>query len=298
MMPADYHMHLVDDYHLDRCPYTLERIEQYVVAAQRRGIREIGITDHCHRFAEFRELFRPIYDGPRRHDPEVNWLKDNLYEQLDRYVESLVLAQQRGWPVKIGIEVDWFSYGGSSGFEDELKSILAPYPWDYVLGSVHFLGDWPVDVSKDYGWPEIDVEKAYAQYFAALQDAAGSGLYDIMAHPDLIKKFGHRVDDPTIHYEATVEAALHSGVALEISTAGLHYPVGELYPAQPLLEAAARRGVPITFASDAHDPAHVGRDMDRAVAAAEAAGHTETVVFSRRRSQRVSIAGLRPANPA
>lgn len=285
-MFVDYHMHLIDDYHTNPCPYTPERVAEYVQAAERRGVVEIGVTDHCHRFVEFRELFRPVYDGPRKHHPEVNWLKDNLYEHLDRYFEALVIARQRGLPVKIGLEVDWFP-----GAEDEIRDILRPYPLDYVLGSVHFLNDWPIDVSADYGWPERDVEATYAEYFAALQQAAASGLYDVLAHPDLVKKFGHRIEDASEHYEATIAAVVRAGVALEISTAGLHYPVGELYPAQPLLQLAARHDVPITLASDAHDPAAVGRSMEQAVAAARAAGFDRMATFTARNRQLVPLPG-------
>lgn len=277
-------MHLVDDYFLGPCPYTVERIEEYIRAADARGIDEIGITDHCHRFTEFAPLFRSIYEGPRGGDEAVSWLRDNLYEPLDRYVEALVLAQQRGWPVKIGLEVDWFP-----GAEATIRSILEPYPWDYVLGSVHFLGDWPIDVSADYGWPDKNVDDVYADYFAALQAAARSGLYDVLAHPDLVKKFGHRPKDAAKHYETTVDVVAHADVALEISTAGLRYPVGELYPAQPLLELAAARGVPITFGSDAHDPDVVGQDMTQAVSAAEEAGFTHLATYTKRQRNAVPL---------
>lgn len=277
-------MHLVDDYFLDRCPYTIERIEQYVRAADARGVDEIGISDHCHRFVEFTPLFQPIYAGPRGNDGAVSWLKDNLYEPLDRYVEALVRAQQRGWPVKIGLEVDWLP-----GAEETIRTILAPYPWDYVLGSIHFLGDWPIDVSADYGWPEMDVDQVYADYFTALRAAAESGIYDVLAHPDLVKKFGHRSEHAALHYEQTVEAVAESGVALEISTAGLRYPVGELYPAKSLLELAAARGVPITFGSDAHDPDTIGQDLSLAVAAAHEAGFTHFATYTKRQRNTVPL---------
>lgn len=285
MTLADLHMHLVDDYHLGPCPYTPERVEEYVRAAEGRGLAEIGVTDHCHRFAEFRELFRPVYEGKRRGHPAVAWLQDNLYEPLDRYFEALVLAKQRGLPVKIGLEVDWFSHAAARGAEEEIRAILAPYPLDYVLGSVHFLDDWPVDVSADYGWDERTLEETYALYFSALRDAAASGLYDVLAHPDLVKKFGFRIQDPTPHYDATLDAVERAGIALEVSTAGLHYPAGELYPAPEFLERALGRGIPVTFASDAHRPEDVGRDFASAVEAVRAAGGENFSTFVARRRE-------------
>lgn len=283
----DYHMHLVDDYYTDRCPYTLQRVEEYVRAADQAGVDEIGITDHCHRFVEFTPLFQPICDGPRGRDEEVAWLRDNLYEPLDRYVEALVRAQQRGWPVKIGLEVDWFP-----GAEDTIRSVLEPYPWDYILGSVHFLGDWPVDVSADYGWPELDVDAVYTEYFTELAAAAKSGLYDVLAHPDLVKKFGHRAEEPDAHYEKVVTAMAEAGVAMEISTAGLHYPVEELYPDRRMMELAAARGVPVTFGSDAHHPDAVGRDFPTAVAAAERAGLSHLATYKKRQRNLVPLPSM------
>lgn len=277
-------MHLVDDYFTERCPYTVQRIEEYVRAADAAGVDEIGVTDHCHRFVEFTPLFRPIYEGPRGRDEAVAWLRDNLYEPLDRYVEALVRAQQRGWPVKIGLEVDWFP-----GAEDTIRSILEPYPWDYILGSVHFLGHWPIDVSAEYGWPEMNVDEVYAEYFAQLQAAAGSGLYDVMAHPDLVKKFGHRVDDAHTLYETTVSVLAEAGVAMEISTAGLRYPAGELYPASAMLELAASRGVPVTIGSDAHDPDTVGQNFGQALAAAHEAGLAHLAVYEKRQRTLVPL---------
>lgn len=289
MALIDLHMHLVDDYHLGPCPYTPERVAEYVRAAASRGVAEIGVTDHCHRFREFRELFRPIYEGKRRERPEVAWLGENLYEPLDRYFEALVLARQQGLPVKIGLEVDWFSYPGAEGAAEEIRSILAPYPLDYVLGSVHFIGDWPVDVSAEYGWDERSLEETYSLYYGALQDAARSGLYDVLAHPDLVKKFGFHIDDPSPYYEATLDAVLQADIALEVSTAGLHYPVGELYPARKFLQGAVARGVPITLASDAHRPEDVGRDFETATAAIRDVGGDGIVTFAARSRTAVSL---------
>lgn len=280
----DYHMHLVDDFHTGPCPYALERIQEYVRAAEAAGVDEIGITDHCHRFVEFTPLFEPIFKGPRKDDAGVAWLRANLYEPLDRYVEALVRAQQRGLPVKIGLEVDWFP-----GFEDFIREVLAPYPWDYVLGSVHFLGDWPIDVSAEYGWPEADVDAVYERYFRELAAAARSGLFDVLAHPDLVKKFGYRAGDVEGLYELAVAAAAEADVALEISTAGLRYPAEELYPAKPMLELAAARDLAVTFGSDAHAPELVGRDLDKAAAAAADAGLTKLAVYKKRQRTHVPL---------
>jgi len=277
-------MHLVRDDVTGPCPYTVARIEEYVRAAEQRGVAEIGITEHCHRFREFRELFRPVYKGPGADHDAVAWLQQFFYEPLERYVEAVAAAKERGLPVKLGLEVDWFP-----GAAEAIRELLAPYPWDYVLGSVHFLDGWPIDVTPDYGWPQRDVAATYQQYFAELAAAAQSGLFDILAHPDLVKKFGHRIDDPSPLYGPVIEAAARKGVALEISTAGLRVPARELYPAPAFLQQAAAAGLAVTFGSDAHDPADVGRDVAQAAQAARAAGIVHLARFARRKRELVPL---------
>lgn len=276
---CDYHMHLELDSHYEPCRFTLERIRLYVDAARRRGADEIGISEHCNRFAPFRPVMGHLL---RRGDetPEcILWRDRSFRESLDQYFDALSEAKRAGLPVKASLEVDYLP-----GAEKALRAILAPYPWDYLLGSVHFLGPWGIDMNPEYGWPTADVDRVYEEYFATFQAAARSGLFDVLAHPDLVKKFGHRPSFPLDeYYDAVARAAQQAGVAVEINTAGLHKPVGELYPAQPLLERFYDRGVPITLASDAHTPEHVARDFDKAVAAARAAGYDQIARFEQRR---------------
>ncbi len=131
-----------------------------------------------------------------------------------------------------------------------------------------------MDVSAGYGWPDMDVAGVYAEYFAQLEAAARSGLYDVLAHPDLVKKFGHRADGAEAHYEAVVAAMAEAGVAMEISTAGLRCPARGTVPRAGHAGAGGVRGVAVTFGSDAHDPQTVGQNMDKALAAARQAGIT------------------------
>ena len=166
-MPADYHMHLIHDTHEDKCPYTLERIAAYLQVAEKNGVQEIGITEHCHRFTAFRPVMAHLLEGDNTYDAVTEWLSKQFYEPLDEYVEVLVKAQQRGWPVKIGLEVDYIP-----GQEDAIREILAPYPWDYTLGSVHYIDTWGIDISPQSGWPDRDIDEAYRTYFQLLQQAA------------------------------------------------------------------------------------------------------------------------------
>lgn len=277
-MLADYHMHLIHDGHEGQCPYTLERIEEYLRAAEANGIDEIGITDHCDRFREFRPVMEHLITGPGTYEAVTKWLSKRFSEPLDEYVETLVQAKQRGWPVKAGLEVDYIP-----GMEDAIREILAVYPWDYVLGSVHFIGKWGIDISPDSGWPERDVDQVYEEYFDLLVRAAGSGLYDVLAHPDLVKKFGHRPRrSPTPLYEKLVDAVAQAGIAIELSTAGIRRGEKELYPAPEVMEMCAAEGIPITLASDAHYPEHIGADFNRALDECERVGYTHFTRFEER----------------
>ena len=148
---------------------------------------------------------------------------------------------------------------------------------------MHFVDGFPVDQEPGLVH-KLAVGEAWRRYFVWLRNAARSGLFDVLSHPDLIKFFGLRGDPEQLHYlqvetADTVEAA---GVCVEVSSAGLHKPVGEVYPDRELLAACHDRGVPITTASDAHEPAHVRRDLDRAVEQAREAGYETVTVFDRR----------------
>ena len=162
-----------------------------------------------------------------------------------------VEAKRRGYPVKLGLEVDYLPDRA-----EQLDEILAPYPWDYLIGSIHFIDGLGIDQEPSLVGA-VGVEQAWARYYESLDDAAR--WVDILGHPDLIKFIG-----PEIEWD-WVELATHlEDVCLEVSSAGLHKPHGKIYPNALLLSAAREQGLPITLASDAHVPQHVGRDLDRA----------------------------------
>ena len=254
-MIVDYHMHLRDPE--ERVTHSLEAIERFVETAAARGVDEIGFTEHVYYFRQT----LPIWTEP--------YQTERCVYDLDAYVDAVVEAKRRGMPVKLGMEVD---YVGER--QDELAELLAPYPWDFLLGSVHWIDGLAVDAGPDVGmWVDHPVDEVWRRYFSALADLAASGHVDVLAHPDLAKIYGRRPESP-IEYPAL------AGVALEISTNGRYKPVGELYP-DPEFLAAAR--LPITLASDAHVPENVGRDFDLALDLARASGYDTVTVFENRR---------------
>jgi histidinol-phosphatase (PHP family) len=255
---VDYHMHLrAPDESID---HSVEAIERYVEVAAGRGIDEIGFTEHIYYF----EQTRPLWSVPYH-------LEHCSYD-LDSYVDAVVEAKGRGYPVKLGLEVDY-----ERERERETAEILAPYPWDYLLGSIHFLDGYAIDGESPRLIESVGVEEAWGRYYGTLAQAARSGLFDALAHPDLVRMFG-----PEIDWEWPKVARSLDGVALEVSTNGLYKPHEKLYPNAGLLAAARTEGIPITLASDAHVPANVGRDLDRAVDLARAAGYETVTVFDQR----------------
>jgi histidinol-phosphatase (PHP family) len=256
---ADYHMHLRNG--REEIAHDTWFVEPFVEAARATGVDEIGFTEHVYYFKQTRRLWTVPYQVERC-----------LYD-LEAYVQAIVEARGRGLPVKLGLEVDYVR-----GREDETRELLAPYPWDYLLGSVHFIDGLGVD-----GEPRlidaVGVEETWRQYFAHLEAAARSGLFDSLSHPDLVKIFGDRAD---FDYGPVADAIAESGVAVEVSTAGLRKPVGELYPDPELLTACRERQVPVTLASDAHSPDLVGRDFDRAVRLLRSAGYETVTIFEQR----------------
>ena len=253
-MIVDYHMHLRDPE--EQIEHALPAVERFVEVAAARGVDEIGFTEHVYYFRQTVSIWTLEYQ-----------LERCVYD-LEAYVEAVLEAKRQGMPVKLGLEVD---YVGER--QEELASILEPYPWDFLLGSVHWVDGLAVDQEPGL-WAVVPVEEVWRRYFAALVELAGSGHVDVLAHPDLAKIFGRRPE--------RIEYPQLSGVALEVSTNGLYKPVGELYPDRAFLEST---GLPITLASDAHVPQNVGRDLGLAVEFALAAGYRTVTVFDGRRAR-------------
>ena len=269
-MIADYHIHT------RLCRHAEGEPREYVERAIALGMTEMGFSDHL-----------PFLGGwVPSHDVADDWSMS--VDELDDYV-SLVqdLAREFAGDLRIlvGIEADYIEET-----LDETAAVLEQYPFDYAIGSVHIVGRrFPFDHPEMLGHlPEYGIERIFLESLALAERAAASGLFDIIGHLDHAKKFGHRPEDPEA-VEAATSAALRAvaaaGCALELNTAGWRKPVGEAYPAPELLAAAADLDVPLTLGSDAHRPAEVGYDFDRAGALAREAGYTALLRLSDGRPQ-------------
>ena len=210
-------------------------------------------------------------------------------EELDGYVSSVQgLARDYAGDLRIllGIEADYIE-----GTLDETAAALASYPFDYVIGSVHFIDDFPVDASADY-WESLSQDQRNEMiraYWARVKQMAESGLFDIAGHLDLYKKFGHR---PTIDISADIAAALdaiaEAGMAVELNTSGMHY-VGEVYPSTAILRECYARGIPCLITSDAHCTEHLMRGYDFGVSELRDVGYTQQAVFAQRKRTLVPL---------
>ncbi|MBS3956319.1 MAG: histidinol-phosphatase HisJ family protein [Clostridiales bacterium] len=258
--------------HTWRCRHATGTAEEYVAAARIAGIDVIGLTDHL-----------PLPSGL---DPAVCYAMP--ISEFETHLAELheVAANSDGVHVCVGIEADWLpSHPG------HVEGMLAGRKFDVVLGSVHMIDGWTFDdPDLIHMWDSRDVVEAWERYFAELCDAAASGLYDVLAHPDLIKKFGHRpAEEPLALYDDVAAQLARTGVAIEVSSAGLRKPVSEIYPGHGLLAACARAGVPATTASDAHTPEEVGVGLDAVREALVRAGYTRVVYFVGREKREVPL---------
>ena len=283
---SDYHLHLHPHGRAYDWPplgeYPPGLIESYVEAAAARGVTELGFTEHLYRTAEGAATLGRFWESEPRSD-----LADHTEAMvavdaglsLSKYVEAILEARQRGLPVKLGLEVDFFASS-----IDEVLDLLAPYPFDFLIGSVHWVGGWSIDSHEvTFEFDRRGIDRAWEDYFVLAADLAGRGAVDVLAHIDLPKKFGHQPGtEPLDLYRPVVEAAASSGTAVEVSSAGLRMPIETPYPSPTFLKMFFEAGVGITLASDAHTADLAGHEHEMLMAYAMAAGYTDHLRFDRR----------------
>ena len=164
--------------------------------------------------------------------------------------------------------------------------------FDYLIGAVHYITpDWDVDNPlKLDRWKQQPVEEVWTRYFKAITQAVQSGLFDFLAHPDLVKKFGHIPrGDLRPYYREALDAMEASGMAMEVSTAGLRKEVGEIYPSTQFLQEAFRRRIPVLISSDSHTPVEVGHEFQKALQLVRQTGYRELTAFRKRKKVKIPI---------
>jgi histidinol-phosphatase (PHP family) len=264
-LPPDLHMHT------PLCRHAVGEPADYAHHALEVGLTEIGFSDH----------------SPMRRDDFDDWRM--RFDQLDEYVGKVRRAQRdfSELTIRLALEVDYLP-----GHEDWIRELAARHPWDYLIGSVHYVSDsWAIDNPHMLSeWKNRDAFEVWSVYFERLTMAAETGLFEIIGHADLPKKFGHRpTQDCTPLYERFLDAVKRRNCAIELNTAGLRKDCKEIYPCRDILKLAFDRNVPVTFGSDAHSPHEVGAGFESAQEWAKSAGFRETVTFARREMTRLNI---------
>lgn len=291
---SDYHLHLHPhrNHPSDPVPqgFPPHLIEQYCDAADARGVAELGFTEHLYRFRESERVLGRFWESASAGGSAPAALAEFTARmvELDRvfrieeYVEAVIAAKERGLPVLLGLEVDFIP-----GTEEAVAALLAPYPWDFLLGAVHWVGGWAIDTSECAGeFERRGVRQAWEQYFSLVVEMVRTGLADVLAHVDLCKKYGYRpAREPLDLYEKVVEAAVAHGWAVEVSSQGLRNPAREVYPSPAFLRMFQGAGIPITLASDGHVAAEVAWGRREVVAAARQAGYQTHLSYRRKPHQ-------------
>jgi histidinol-phosphatase (PHP family) len=279
-MLTDYHLHLRPD-ELDATPegyFTEANVERYREAASARDIAELGVSEHVYRFSQALSVWEhPLW-------------REFAHDDLDEYC-----AFVRSTDLRLGIEADFIP-----GAEDRIANLLEARDFDYVVGSVHFLREHSLDTDDHSVWGTgRSPEEIWREYFLVLGEAARSGLFDILAHPDLVKIWSPTrpahperpvpEGDLRRYYELAMDGIVESGIAVEVSTAGLRKRAREIYPAPAFLAMCVEAGAPVALSSDAHRPQDVGADYEQALELLERVGVSELCVFERRERRLAAI---------
>lgn len=260
---TDYHIHtLFSDGKGDP--------EDYLAPALKEGLSEIGFADHL-----------------TLTDQQQDWSIDP--SRLNEYCDSVLKLKDRSKNIKIrlGLEVDFLP-----GKEELILKSIRDLPLDYLIGSVHYLDNISVDTGPEY-YENRDIYRLFDKYFEAVEKAAATGLFNIIAHPDLVRIYGHLpAEDPEPLYRRLAASLKRSDVAIEINTNGMNKPLSSFYPDSRYLRIFSEEGVPVCVNSDAHNPKRIAQYFDEAYALIISSGFKGMAVFNQKNREIVPISGL------
>ena len=282
-MRYDYHMHF------EKGSYDEEWVEGFFTAAKKRHLDEIGISEHSHTFPEFYELYRDslVLDESPVGKFQQQWLKTNKFKySIDEYFDFMKKLQKKHPHLKIGIEVCNFRE------QAPVAEILRRYPFDYVIGSVHYVWGWGFDFAevKDE-WQRHDLKDIYEAYVAETERLAATGLYDVLGHPFNLRLFKILPDfDVTDLLTRTAKALADANMAIDVNTGTMYrYPIAEISPYADFMRQAAAFKLPVIVDSDAHAPADCGKFHDEAVEYVKGFGYETTLCFTARQREIVPL---------
>lgn len=275
-MKIDYHMHF------EYGSYDLEWVQGFFESAKKNGVGEIGISEHSHGFIEFKDLYYEelILDDSVVGSYQAKWLEKNKFKySLKDYFKFMQMLKEKGYPVKIGIEICNFKN------QEKVKAIIKDYEFDYIIGSVHFLNGWGYDFADiKQVWNDFSLQDIYKWYAVEITNLAQSGLYDVLGHPFNIRLFKNIPEfdvKPILEQVATV--LKEANMVIDINTGTLYrYPIEEISPYPDFLQVAKKYDLPIITSSDAHKPEDCGRYIDEAIDYAKTFGYDSSIIFNNR----------------
>ena len=282
-MKLDYHMHF------EYGDYDVDWVKGFFEAAKKRGLDEIGISEHTHTFPEFESLYYEdlILDDSFVGEFQKKWLKKNKFKHtLDDYFNFMAKLRELGYPVKTGIEVCNFQN------QAKVKEILDKYDFDYVIGSIHFLKGWAYDSSEIKAeWDKHSLEEIYEWYAEEVEHLCASGLYDVLGHPFNIRLFKYIPDfDVTPYLVRVAEALKKANMGIDVNTGTFYrYPIAEISPYPDFMKIAAEYKLPAITTSDAHKPEDCGSYNDEAREYIKSFGYKKIIRFDKRKRTMIEI---------
>lgn len=274
--------------------YSQEWLDLYRIRAKQLGLAQVGIVDHLYRFKEFKPYFEQnmhVADDELGHMQQI-WLDQVCTSSLDEFV-TFIERQKRVWEadglqLRLGIELDYFPGG-----EAVLAPLVEKYPWDHLIGSIHYVDGWGFDNPETVGrYEQADLLSMYDRLFDLVEQAIRSHLFDIIAHMDNMKVFGYRPDEAKLlpRYRRIAQLLKEHDTATEINTGLFYrYPVKEMCPSDDFLQVLHQYGVKMTTSSDAHFPDHLGSYLDDARKKLKQVGFQEIATFEKRVRQMVPL---------
>jgi histidinol-phosphatase (PHP family) len=286
----DYHLHLWP-HSESSVSFQIDQIAAYCEEAALNGVTELALTEHSHRFVDVASVVGPFWLR-HGHEPTSTTMAEywafHARNSLEEYVALAQRAKDEGLPVKIGLEVDFYQ-----DQMDDVSALLAQYPFDVLIGSVHWLGTWQLDDIDNevnmHQWVVRDVDQCWKNYGRALDELCATRAVDVLAHPDLVKVAGYIASNPSEVWDAMADSAARVDISMECSSAGWKKPVHEQYPAEGFLDRLVAKGLTFTTASDAHRLERVGERADDLAEMLEARGVSELASYTQRQRQMIPL---------
>ncbi len=262
-MLVDFHNHT------ELCNHASGKMEDYVKAAISKGIGIFGFADHSPWMPQDKIKLALSYDEVPLYISRVRILQ-----------EKYNTRKNAAFVIRLGMEMDYVP-----GRLEEPGRFLREYDFDYVIGSVHYIGSWGFDQdSQINGFKTKSVRKIYESYFNLVKEMIQTGLFDMVGHLDLVKKFGYFPSEGWDDIQEDIARILsESGMVVELNTSGMDKPAHEFFPGPSFLKQLKKFKVPVTLSSDSHNPLEVGRYFDKAVALLKETGYREITAFEKRR---------------